>query len=766
MVFPDSDASLLAHMEGNGLRPKTITWDGKPHRFPGRNQQRGTNGWVVAFPDRFGAVYGDWREPDTKYHWRAAGRQVPWDGSDRAYRAARKDFEREKERRGAEREERYANAAQECEQIWKAADANVPRDFPYLVTKGLSEAPGLRVAEKGGEQFLIVRMLELDRPKIQSLQWIAKDGTKKNHPGARAKGGRYVIAPDAFREDGEEGTFYICEGWATAVSIHLAKGCTVVIAFTAGNLARVTVHYRKRYRQARIIVCADNDRYSANGKGKHNPGVTAARKAVRAAREAVPGSKTDIAIPDFESLEGNPTDFDDLRQREGPGTVRTWLDPNKAAEAETRAPPPADKLIIKGVTAKELQKAFNHFGIEVRYDLRGQAVQYRLSELLGIYPAKTWIPADDRLEAVLQERIKAGCVTDQNRSPGFIRSWLRLVNAIVAERQVDPFEEFLESVPDWDGKERLHMLLGDLFQADADNPLVAWAGRYIFLGIIQRTKQPGCKLREFPVLIGPQGCGKSALLRNIFPKANRDTWYGELNMSKTPKQRVEALLRRAVVELAEMAGINKADIPALKSFLTLEDDGSVRLSYDRRPSNLPRRCAFVGTSNDPYCLPSDVTGNTRFVAITLNGGSHVEAFLDAAIQTDGEEEPGATRDQLWAEALHLYREGERANLPRGLYGLQATVNLAATARPAELQDPVAKLDTSQLFTYREVAEKLKLVPKRSDGTADYSQLGRQRKDIREAMHAAGWVFKRQRRDGKLEYLWSRTDDEKPSETTS
>ncbi len=49
-------------------------------------------------------------------------------------------------------------------------------------------------------------------------------------------------------------------------------------------------------------------------------------------------------------------------------------------------------------------------------------------------------------------------------------------------------------------------------------------------------------------------------------------------------------------------------------------------------------------------LPKDPSGLRRFVPVTLEGGdpAHVSDYLDMH------------RDQLWAEALELYREGAPA----------------------------------------------------------------------------------------------------------
>ena len=199
MVSLDPTGQLLEHMASSGLRPKAIQWDGEPHRFPGKDQQRGTNGWYVAFADRRGAVYGDWREPEVRCHWKAHDTEdLSREKVGAARQAVRAQFEEDRRRREETSKKKHAAIAKECQAKWKNSEELVSGDFPYLIRKQFEDAPGARVAEKIGNRFLIVPMVDPVSRTIQSLQWIAAEGTKKNHPGGRAKGCCGVINEDAF----------------------------------------------------------------------------------------------------------------------------------------------------------------------------------------------------------------------------------------------------------------------------------------------------------------------------------------------------------------------------------------------------------------------------------------------------------------------------------------------------------------------------------------------------------------------------------------
>ena len=174
----------------------------------------------------------------------------------------------------------------------------------------------------------------------------------------------------------------------------------------------------------------------------------------------------------------------------------------------------------------------------------------------------------------------------------------------------------------------------------------------MLLGPIQRGFKPGSKLDEMPVLWGAQGIGKSALLRALLPPEQVSWFCDSLNFTSDTKTRAETLQGRVIVEVSEMTGARQADLENLKTFISQQDDGTVRFAYRRDPETMLRRCILAGTSNNEFMLPNDPTGLRRFVPIKLNNPKHAtESYI------------AEQREQLWAEALFRYRKGERAGLP-------------------------------------------------------------------------------------------------------
>ena len=148
-----------------------------------------------------------------------------------------------------------------------------------------------------------------------------------------------------------------------------------------------------------------------------------------------------------------------------------------------------------------LETALGVLGLQVRYNLRTKGHEW--NESAG------WIPANDRLDDDLRERIAARFTIGKNHVPALYarERWSTSLNAVLHGREVDPFRQWLESLSAWDGTERLSLWLGQAFMTP-DDALSRWVSRYVFLGAVERAHKPGCKLDVMPVIVGPQGCGK------------------------------------------------------------------------------------------------------------------------------------------------------------------------------------------------------------------------------------------------------------------
>jgi len=105
-------------------------------------------------------------------------------------------------------------------------------------------------------------------------------------------------------------------------------------------------------------------------------------------------------------------------------------------------------------------------------------------------------------------------------------------------------------------------------------------------------------------------------------------------------------------ENAELAGITKAEVEAIKAFASRQVDHA-RPAYGRFLVAQPRHSIEVGTTNANYYLLSP-TGNRRFWPI------EVRAEIDL-------QKLRAARLQLWGEAAHYQSQGEALTLPRALW---------------------------------------------------------------------------------------------------
>ena len=92
-------------------------------------------------------------------------------------------------------------------------------------------------------------------------------------------------------------------------------------------------------------------------------------------------------------------------------------------------------------------------------------------------------------------------------------------------------------------------------------------------------------------------------------------------------------------------------IEDIKAFISRQVD-VYKVPYEVHPKDIKRQCVFAGTSNSLDFLPLDRAGNRRFLPI-LVAPEKAETHI-----LDDEAESRAYIDQVWAEAMEIYRSGK------------------------------------------------------------------------------------------------------------
>ena len=434
-----------------------------------------------------------------------------------------------------------------------------------------------------------------------------------------------------------------------------------------------------------------------------------------------------IAILPAVGEPGGKQDAADLR----PADVQAHID----AGGAPWFPVTTEPTVFAYKNAAALEGALTALQYRVRLNERSARV-----ELLPAGEAE-WIEMDDQREARLRETIGDQFFYVGARGPLPLRfgrdTWRDGINAICDTNRVDPFAEWLGALPSWDGEERLPWMLSQVFGAPLDD-LSKWASRTTLVGAVVRCRRPGAPLDEIPVLLGPQGIGKSKLWPALFPARHRDDWFSDtLDFGGRLREQVESTLGRVIVEAGELAGLAGSEIERLKTYISRTNDGTVRLAYAYRPRAIQRRFTIVGTTNQSHCLPNDESGNRRFVVIHCPRN---------ALQAPVERWAETNREQLWAEAVALADAGDTARLPFALHRQRDERNEGHRSANETVESAVAKIEPLISDTGRTMLELIEAL----DGTS-MARLTLERAHPREmarALRLAGWRNVTRRRGGR------------------
>lgn len=217
------------------------------------------------------------------------------------------------------------------------------------------------------------------------------------------------------------------------------------------------------------------------------------------------------------------------------------------------------------------------------------------------------------------------------------------VQMVARQRLVHEVRDHLESLR-WGGEERVDTWLFDYFSvgsaADSQEQVayLSTVGRCWLISAVARVYKPGCKVDHVLILEGAQGIGKSRACRALAGEWFRDNLPSDLNDKDAALQ----LAGTWIIELSELDTLDRSERATIKAFLSRDVD-SYRPPYGKRTQDVPRSCVFIGTTNSDRYL-KDETGGRRFWPIRCGSIIDVEG-----LERD--------RDQLWAEAVVLYKAG-------------------------------------------------------------------------------------------------------------
>ena len=237
-------------------------------------------------------------------------------------------------------------------------------------------------------------------------------------------------------------------------------------------------------------------------------------------------------------------------------------------------------------------------------------------------------------------------MTIEAREQG-LKSWDQDVNRFIDStriEQYDPINTWLDKLPQWDGQDRIKELAA---RVPTEQPHWEKYLRYWLVGMVAQWRESDKQLTGnalTPLLIGRQGCGKTRFCKILLPPELRDYYNDKLNFKNEFDLNI-ALTSFALINIDEFDKTTNSQQIVLK-YLLSSSDVKFRPPYGKTIKQYRRYTSFIGTTNQMQPLV-DPTGSRRFVCVGIPNGKNID-FTD-----------NLNHQQLYAQALHLFNNGER-----------------------------------------------------------------------------------------------------------
>jgi putative DNA primase/helicase len=345
---------------------------------------------------------------------------------------------------------------------------------------------------------------------IQFIFPAAHERTGKEFwPTGMAMGGSFGIIGHLRRN----GVLLLTEGFATAASLAAATGQAVAYAFSANNLGKTAKEIRAKYKQLRILICADDD-YLTEAKQGTNPGVAAAQLAASSIELA------DWIKPDFIAADGTDlrngkklTDFNDLHVLTGlplvlANQINAKLDALKWKDAQPVALP-GNQGGGEGDGGKGRRGAMSVMPLD---DIVARFVP--LDDGTGKYVFDAWtnkIAHREQMITLLPAGVRGD---DIKRHPVYVERGAYYLDQVGFDPSGNDRTVKLNTWQGWPMEpkagccDRILELLAYLCSGDPNSDaLYRWVLRWMAYPL----QNPGAKMSSAIIMHGPQGTGKSTV---------------------------------------------------------------------------------------------------------------------------------------------------------------------------------------------------------------------------------------------------------------
>lgn len=211
------------------------------------------------------------------------------------------------------------------------------------------------------------------------------------------------------------------------------------------------------------------------------------------------------------------------------------------------------------------------------------------------------------------------------------------VASVARENQFDSALQWAATLA-WDGVPRVTTAMAAYYGCE-DTAYTRAVGEYLFSALADRLLNPGCQADMVVVLVGDQGLAKTSAVAALAPTPSA---FVEVSLSHRDETDLSRKLRgKLVAEIAEMRGLGTKEIEGIRAWVTRRTEAWVP-KYREAETTYARRFLALGTVNGEEFL-DDAEGERRWLPVRVG-----------QMDLKGLERD---RDQLWAEGIHMLRNG-------------------------------------------------------------------------------------------------------------